>query len=247
MTASHTLPALSVEVGATTRLPVTEDPADVLATMTLAVDRCRPSDAARLVAVTGTDAADVPTGVRELDAMVTRRRAAAHGLRVHQDVRATAADGSVVYRVGLVWAVPADNPPATARQLAVADIGSVEWGTRLAERLASDDAFASSVSTFDGTIGVVSGDEQVRLRIYRGRIIETARKSLDGATFDITADERTWVELLLGEHDDYVRFAARGRFRILGSGFQYLRMTRTVRLMVAAARAMAKEHDADQR
>jgi hypothetical protein len=174
--------------------------------------------------------------------MVTRLRVAGDQVQLHQDVRATAVDGGLVHRVGLRWALPADAVPTSA----VLDVGTVEWGTRLAERLASDKDFASSVSTFDGTIGIVSGDEQVRFRIYRGRIIETARKSLDGPTFDVTADERTWVELLRGQHDDYVRFAARGRFRILGSGFQYLRMTRTVRLMVAAARAMARENDADQ-
>lgn len=245
MTASQTLPALSTRVGALARLELTgAAPGDVLAAMTAAVRRLRPDGGARLVAVNGTDEIEAPTEVRELDAMVTRRRLGPDGVRLHQDVRATAADGSLVHRIGLRWSLPDVDTAATP---GVDDIGSVDWGQRLAERLEQDKEFGSSVSTFDGTIGFVSGDEQVRFRIYRGRIIETARKSLDGATFDVTADERTWVELLLAEHDDYVRFAAKGRFRIVGSGFQYLRMTRTVRLMVTAARAMAGESDADQR
>jgi hypothetical protein len=245
MTASpHTLP--TVEVGAVTRLALDDPPSDLAATVTTAVEHLRPADGARLLGVTGTDV-DASARVHELDAMVTRRRVESDAVLVHQDVRATSADGTVAHSVHLRWSVPCDDTTLSARRLAVADIGSVEWGRRLADRLATDDGFVSSVSTFDGTIGVVSGDEQVRFRIYRGRIIETARKALDGATFDLTTDERTWVELLLGEHDDYVRFAARGRFRILGSGFQYLRMTRTVRLMVTAARAMARENDADQR
>jgi hypothetical protein len=242
MTASPlTLPA---EVGAVTRLTMDDRPEDLAATIAGAVDALRPGDGARLLGVTGTDV-DASVRVHDLDAMVTRRRVESDAVLLHHDVRATAADGTVAYRVHLRWAVPGASP--SAGQLAVADIGSVAWGTQLADRLAADDGFVSSAATFDGTIGIVSGDEQVRFRIYRGRIIETARKSLDGPTFDLTADERTWVELLLGEHDDYVRFAARGRLRTLGSGFQYLRMTRTVRLMVTAARAMAREHDADQR
>jgi hypothetical protein len=246
MTASpHTLPS-TAEVGAVTTLALDDPPADLAAAVAVAVDQLRPGDGARLLAVNGTDV-DASTPVRALDALVTRRRVESDAVHVHQDVRATGADGTLAYRVALRWSVPGDDATLSARQLAVGDVASVEWGKRLADRLAADDGFVSSVSTFDGTIGIVSGDEQVRFRIYRGRIIETARKSLDGATFDITADERTWVELLLGEYDDYVRFAARGRFRILGSGFQYLRMTRTVRLMVAAARAMARENDADQR
>ena len=86
-----------------------------------------------------------------------------------------------------------------------------------------------------------SGAAEVQLRVYRGRVLEAARKSLDGATFTISADELTWVELLTGEYDEYVRFAANGRFHILGSGFQYLRLTRTVRLLVDHARAMVRE------
>jgi hypothetical protein len=248
MTASpHTLPTrTALEVGAVTRLAVADPPSDLAAAVAVAVDQVRPDDGARLLAVTGSDV-DPSARVRALDAMVTRRRVESDAVRIHHDVLATAEDGTVAYRVGLRWSVPGDDTTPSVRQLAVADIASVEWGRRLADRLAGDDGFVSSVSTFDGTIGLVSGDEQVRFRIYRGRIVETAHKSLDGSTFDITADERTWVELLLGEYDDYVRFAARGRFRVLGSGFQYLRMTRTVRLMVAAARAMARENDADQR
>ncbi|HEY3751124.1 MAG TPA: hypothetical protein VGL80_18195 [Pseudonocardiaceae bacterium] len=234
----------TVGVGVVTRVPVIAP--DIVAAMTAAVDRFRPAGNARLLAVAGTDIADGE--VTELDGIVTRRRVESDSARIHQDVRATAADGSVVYTIRLQWSV-ADTDPG---HVGIADVGSVEWGKQLAARLSKDDGFVSSVSTFDGTIGIVSGDEQVRFRIYRGQIVETARKSLDGPTFDITADERTWVELLLGEYDDYVRLAARGRFRILGSGFQYLRMTRTVRLMVTAARAMAAEHmagehDADQR
>jgi hypothetical protein len=229
----------TLAVGVVTRVPVNAP--DIIATMTAAVDRFRPAENARLLVVAGTDIADGQ--VVELDGMVTRCRVESDSTRIHQDIWATAADGSVVHTIRLHWSV-ADT---AAGHPGVADVGSVEWGKRLAERLSKDDGFISSVSTFDGTIGVVSGDEQVRFRIYRGRIVETARKALDGPTFDITADERTWVQLLLGEHDDYVRLAARGRFRILGSGFQYLRLTRTVRLMVAAARAMARESDADQR
>jgi hypothetical protein len=239
---------LDLEVGASRTVDVTDSPADVLAVAALAAEAFRPADAARLLGVTGADHGDGADGVRALDGMTTRLRPAAGGLLLHQDVRVLGPDGAARQRIGLRWSLPGDLPAPSARQLAVGDVGSVEWGQRLAERLAADPEFSSSVATFDGTVGLVSGEEAVRFRIYRGRIVETAKKALDGPTFDVTAEERTWVELLLGEHDDYVRFAARGRFKILGSGFQYLRMTRTVRLAVSAARAMAKEDSgADER
>lgn len=223
-------------VGAWTELPVSEldiryDGELAGAGLALAAAaRLRPCAGAVLRGVewSGSGAADV------LRATLTRRRVTDGRGVLHQAVLGA---GTAL----LSWEVEPATYQPTARDLALDDIGGVGWGRRLADRLDRDEDFRSSASTFDGTIGLRSGAVEVQLRVYRGRVLEAARRSLDGATFTISADELTWVELLTGEHDEYVRFAADGRFHILGSGFQYLRLTRTVRVLVDRARAMVRE------
>jgi hypothetical protein len=226
-----------LRIGATVELRPTPADGDLLATLSRAAELLRPTGEARLVAVRGAESGSAGP-VHRVEATPVRARMEAEGLRLHHAVRLADEHDATVGEATLVWSAPGVTaaPPA-----AVADIGTVAWGAALAEALGRDKEFGSSVSTFDGTIGMAAGEDRVAFRIYRGAIIETARKSLDGNTFELTADELTWVRLLLGEHDDYVRLAARGRFRVLGSGFQYLRMTRTVRLMVSAARALARD------
>jgi len=180
------------------------------------------------------------------EATVTRRRFDSHGdgdVLIDQDVRLTDDGGDLVRQASASWcasraSVPAPDP-------ATDEIASPAWGEALAVRLGSDPAFTSSVSTFDGSIGLASrssaGLAVVEFRIYRGTIIETGRKSLDGATYAVEADALTWAELITGRHDDYVRFAARGLFTVRGSGFQYLRLTKTMRIMVWHARKMGQE------
>ena len=193
----------------------------------------------RLDAATGSDG---PVGEAALvRATVTRRRVDADTGEVHQTVQVLSEAGAVVHAGQLDWTVPLTAEDADVRPGPVDDIGSVAWGRALTERLGADPDFTSAVSTFDGTIAIAAGSAEVHWRIYRGAILETSRRSLDGATFTITADELTWLQLLTGEHDEYVRFAARGRFRVLGNGFQYLRLTRAVRVLVDRARAMAAE------
>jgi putative sterol carrier protein len=201
-----------------------------------AAARLRPCADATLRGIEWSGGVGVTSAVR---ATVTRRRVSNGAGQLHQTLRLVGPE-----RAGnalLAWSVePAHHVP-TPRDLALDDIAGVDWGRRLADRLDADPEFRSSASTFDGTIGIRAGASEVQLRIYRGRLVEAARKSLDGATFTIGADELTWLELLVGEHDEYVRFAAAGRFRIVGSGFQYLRMTRTVRVLIGHARAMVAE------
>jgi hypothetical protein len=81
----------------------------------------------------------------------------------------------------------------------------------------------------------------VEFRIYRGSLIESGRKTLDGPTYTIEADALTWAELITGRYDDYVRLAAQSRFSVRGSGFQYLRLSKTTRIMIWHAREMRRE------
>ncbi|HEY1822410.1 MAG TPA: hypothetical protein VGG83_20995 [Trebonia sp.] len=162
---------------------------------------------------------------------------------IDQHVRLIDGSGDAAHQAAASWRAARSELPAPDKT--TDDIASPEWGALLAERLAADAEFASSTSTLDGSIGLVSrqGGETARVefRIYRGSIIETGRKSLDGPTYAIEADALTWAELVTGRHDDYVRFAAQGRFTVRGSGFQYLRLSKTTRIMIWHARTMRQE------
>jgi hypothetical protein len=162
---------------------------------------------------------------------------------VDQHVRLIDAAGDLVDEAVTTWQAARSELPAA--DAATDEIASPQWGTLLAERLAADPAFASSTATFDGSIGWASrggdGTTGVEFRVYRGSIIETGRKTLDGPTYAIEADALTWAELITGRYDDYVRFAARGRFTVRGSGFQYLRLSKTTRIMIWHARTMRQE------
>jgi hypothetical protein len=162
---------------------------------------------------------------------------------VDQHVRLIDGAGDLVDEAVTAWQAARSELPGPEKT--TDEIASPEWGALLAGRLAADPAFASSTATFDGSIGLVSrgsdGTTGVEFRIYRGSIIETGRKTLDGPTYAIEANALTWAELITGRYDDYVRFAARSRFTVRGSGFQYLRLSKTTRIMIWHARTMRQE------
>ncbi len=119
--------------------------------------------------------------------------------------------------------------------------GTVEWGSGLAELLAQNEQFTSATATWDGTIGLRSGDNEVQLRVYLGRIIDVARRTPHGPTFTLAADELTWTELLTGERNDLVARMMRGQFHATGDAYEYLRLTKVLYLITDAARALAEE------
>jgi hypothetical protein len=176
---------------------------------------------------------------------VTRRRFGSDDddVLIDTDVQLTDDSGELARRAQASWRASRSRVPAP--DPSTDEIASPAWGEALAARLTADPAFTSSVSTFDGSIGLASrssaGLLAVELRIYRGAIIETGRKSLDGATYTVEADALTWTDLITGRYDDYVRLAARGSFTVRGSGFQYLRLTKTMRILVMQARQMRQE------
>jgi acyl dehydratase len=117
--------------------------------------------------------------------------------------------------------------------------GTTGWAEALARRLGDDQRFASAVASWDGGIGVRCGDDEVHLRIYRGRILNVSRRSPHGATFTVEADELTWTELLTGPRNDFIRRAMAGQFEVRGSGYEYLRLTKALAVLVDAAHALA--------
>lgn len=121
------------------------------------------------------------------------------------------------------------------------DFCSVEWGEQLRARLHQDAAFTSSVSTWDGTVGLRCGTREVHLRIYKGQVIDVTRRSLLGATFTFEASPATWVDLIQSESDDFMRRALRGEFSSAGNGYEYLRLTKPLHAIIQNARALAQE------
>ena len=184
-------------------------------------------------------------GVRA-EAVITRWKPARKRGRgtVHQDVRLLDADGRVVEAARVVWAAPAatDVQDDESAARVAWDVGTVAWGKHLAAGLATNDDFASAVETFDGSVGIRAGEEQVEFRIYRGKVIEVARKSAEGPTFTIAGNERAWVALLSSPKNDLVARLGRNEFRSSGNNYQYLRIFRAIMLMVDEAQlAVAKE------
>jgi hypothetical protein len=153
------------------------------------------------------------------------------------------ATGRVFERARLRWRVPGGSAGDGGPLVAVLDVASVGWAGWLADRLGRNEEFASATGTFDGSIGIAAGDHEVHFRIYRGKIVETARRSLNGATFTVNASEAIWLELFTGPRNDFVLRTMRGEIRTTGSGFQYLRMIKALMVLFDEARAGVAEVD----
>lgn len=120
------------------------------------------------------------------------------------------------------------------------DVGTVVWAEGLSELLTADESFASALGTWDGTVGVRSGDREAQFRIYRGRIIEVTRRTAHGATFTLGADDHTWVDILTAE--EQVPFGVllmTGAFEVNGDPYEYLRLTKALEIIVESARSYA--------
>lgn len=121
------------------------------------------------------------------------------------------------------------------------DFCTDRWGILVRDSLAADPDFASSLATWDGTIGLRCDDREIHLRVYRGRIIDVTRRTPGGATFTFIAPGHTWVDLILGERNDFMRRAITGEFSSAGNGYEYLRLTKPLDIVIAHARAIAQE------
>lgn len=118
------------------------------------------------------------------------------------------------------------------------DFGTVAWGEAIVEGLGED--FTRVTASWDGTIGLRCGEDEVHLRVYRGRVIEVTRRAPLGATFTLGASELTWTELVTGPGNDFMRRAMHGEFEVTGNGYEYLRLTKVLALLTDRAREVAR-------
>lgn len=128
---------------------------------------------------------------------------------------------------------------STDRDSAARAFGTTAWATALAEHLCDDERFTAATSSWDGTIGLRCGEDEVHLRVYRGALIDITRRSPHGATFTLSADELVWTELITGPRNDFMQRAMRGQFDVSGSGYEYLRLTKVLHALVDNARVLA--------
>lgn len=117
--------------------------------------------------------------------------------------------------------------------------GTVGWATALADTLGTDERFTSAISNWDGTVGLRCGQEEAHFRLYRGRVVEVTRRAPNGPTFTLGADELVWTELITGPRNDFMQRAMRGQFEVSGSGYEYLRLTKVLHVLVDHARELA--------
>jgi acyl dehydratase len=126
------------------------------------------------------------------------------------------------------------------------DVGTEAWGNALADRLSAQAAFSSSVSSWDGTIGLRGGADEIHLRVYRGAIIEVTRRTPLGPTFTMGTTDALWADIF---NTPRLRFGTRvmlGQFEIQGNAYEYLRLIKAMELIVQTAWAMARHDGSDE-
>ena len=166
------------------------------------------------------------------DAVLTR----VSGRTVRRHVRLVDATGTVRESGTETWSFD-DELPAVPEL----DFCTPAWGALLAESLSEDREFTSSLSTWDGAVGLRSGEVELHLRIYKGRIVDVTRRTPHGATFTFVAPDHAWVDLVLSEENDFMRRAIRGEFSSTGNGYEYLRLTKPLNMIIGHARALARK------
>ncbi|MHC1558761.1 MaoC/PaaZ C-terminal domain-containing protein [Actinomycetospora sp. C-140] len=149
-------------------------------------------------------------------------------LRLRDDAGATVQEGTTTAL--LAARGPGPDPAGRA-------FGTVPWAEALVARLG--DGLTEDLATWDGTVALRSGDDEVALRIYRGRVLETVTRTPRGATFVLGADPLTWLELVESPDNPFMRLAMAGRFTVTGDGYEYLRLTGALHRLADAAREIA--------
>jgi putative sterol carrier protein len=202
-----------------------------------------PASLLRVVDVHWRDVAPVPAG-ESVDAAFTVTRChripteAAGSVRWHAQV--TDQQGRTVQEGTITALVPARSDSDGSGDPMRHAFCTKPWGEALSRRLADCPDFTAATATWDGSIGLRSGGDQVQLRIYRGRVIEVAPRTPLGATFTLEAAEHVWTDLMTGESNDFFRRAmSGGSFTVTGNVHEYLRMSKALMALIDTARELA--------
>lgn len=119
------------------------------------------------------------------------------------------------------------------------DVGTPAWARALTDALQRSEAFTSAVASWDGTIGLRGSEDEIHLRVYRGRIIEVTSRAPHGATFTFGAPDHIWADVLTAADGQFERRLLSGQFESTGDQYEYLRLTKALEIIVDTARAIA--------
>ncbi|OPX10799.1 hypothetical protein [Mycobacterium sp. AT1] len=147
------------------------------------------------------------------------------------------ADGVVVQRGAssvVVRALRADATDDPSWALPV----SPEWTAAVVARLEDTADFHDATQLFDGTIGLSSGATESQLRVYKGQVLEVARRTPRGPTFVVHAEPAHWCGLLAAPRNEFVIRTNRGEFATTGDAYAYLQLTKALHLLVDAGREL---------
>jgi len=203
-----------------------------------------PSAGARVVAshwVAGTESESTGSGAIGATTLTTRLRPGPPTL-VDRTVTLVDATGSVFARgqQTLRWPTPVTASPNT-------DFCTIAWAESLRDSLAADPDFTLPLSTWDGSIALrcndIDGAREVQLRIYRGSVIDVAARTPAGATFTFVATAEQWCDIAFDPRDDFMRRAIAGEYASAGNGYEYVRLTRALSVIVSHVRALAARRD----
>lgn len=175
------------------------------------------------------------------DITVTRCRRTSAGDRgvVNRHVLLKRKDGTVLQEGTTAFMLMARGRAEPGSDSAALDFCGPRWTKDLAAHLTADAEFVAATRSFDGTIGLMAGTVATSLRIYKGKILEAAPKSLLGSTFTVQASELVWTQLMTGPRNDFIPRTLRGEFSVADSGYDYLRLTKALMRIWETGREMA--------
>ncbi|MBP1136560.1 acyl dehydratase [Arthrobacter sp. PvP023] len=160
---------------------------------------------------------------------------------LHRSIRLLDADGLVVQEgttavlVRAASASPTQDDPSWALPL------GLPWAAAVVAELEDSSAFHDATQLFDGTIGLASEAAEVQLRIYKGQVIDVAKRTPRGPTFTLKGDARAWCDLLSSDRNDFIARAHQGQFDVSGDAYTYLQLTKALHLIVEAGRAVTQK------
>jgi acyl dehydratase len=187
----------------------------------------------------------VPGDAVRMEMVVTRCRR--HPTRkagvVHRHFRLLRSDATVAQEGTSSMLVEARGAATEADPRVATDFCSPEWARLLTPALQDNAAFVEATRTFDGAIGLRAGDDEIQLRIYKSRVLESGRSTPLGAAFTLAASELTWTELAFAERNDFIARTSRGGFSVSGNAYDYLRLTKALVAVYDEVRALAARKD----
>ena len=114
-----------------------------------------------------------------------------------------------------------------------------EWERELKAWLDNSTDFADGARWFDGSILLGIGEQMLWLKIYAGRVIDLKPQvSPFGFTFALRAPEETWGALVAEGRNEILSYTGSRKILAEGNLLEFMRLTKTVSVLVDGMRAV---------